>query len=222
MKKVLMFFCFSFWVILLQGQTCGNPGAKLKWLREAGLDKNKIYQWVKNDLAIIQPQKHDTIADIGSYNGYYPSLYSVYSDSAVFYLNDISLDGFVYFDSIQTICKQIKGSNLSNKFIIVHGQDSSTNLQKKLFNKVVLRDVLHHFKLMDVMLEDIKKIMKPKAKLILFEPIRGRSLNEERLCRGAMTIDQLLNLLNKHGFTLVRELPQTDKVSWFEFKLKNE
>lgn len=165
---------------------------------------------------------NDTIADIGSYDGYYPLLYSIFSDSTVFYLNDITSYGFVYFDSIKAVCTKIKGHDLSNKFTIVIGQDSSTKLQDHMFNKVIVRDALHHFKSMDIMLADIKRIMKPKAKLILFEPIRGRNLNTETLCKGAMTADELLNLLIKNGYILIRELPQTIGGSWFEFKLRDE
>jgi len=87
-----------------------------------------------------------------------------------------------------------------------------------MFNKVVIRDALHHFKSMDIMLSDIKRIMKSNAKLILFEPIRGRNINEETLCKGTMTVDELMKLLNKNGFVLAREFPQTIGGSWFEFK----
>lgn len=186
------------------------------------LSKDSIYQRVKNDLEFIQPTRQDTIADIGSYDGYYPSVYSIFSDSIVFYLNDITNVGFVYLDSIKDACKRIRGHDFSNKFTIVIGTDSLTNLQDHLFNKVVVRDALHHFKSKDAMLMDLKRIMKPNAKLILFEPIRGRNLNTATLCKEAMSIEVLLNLLNKNGFTLTRELSQSVGGSWFEFKIIND
>ena len=72
------------------------------------------------------------------------------------------------------------------------------------------------------MLLDIKSIMKPKARLILFEPVRGRNLHSETLCKGAMTAEELLQRLHRNGFTLVRELAQTVGGSWFECKQTNE
>jgi predicted RNA binding protein YcfA (HicA-like mRNA interferase family) len=33
-----------------------------------------------------------------------------------------------------------------------------------------------------------------------------------------MTVDELMKLLNKNGFVLAREFPQTIGGSWFEFK----
>jgi len=205
-------------VLNTYGQTCGNPGARIERLKAAQLSKDSIYNLVKTDLDFIKPIPNDTIADIGSYDGYYPLVYSIFSDSVVFYLNDISSDGFSYFDSIEDICTKIKRHNLSNKFTVVIGNDSSTSLRDHMFNKVVIRDALHHFKSMDIMLSDIKRIMKSNAKLILFEPIRGRNINEETLCKGAMTVDNLIKLLNKNGFVLAREFPQTIGGSWFEFK----
>lgn len=222
MRRLIIFLCFNLWAMHMPAQTCSNPGARLARLRAACFSKDTVYQWIKNDLGFIRPQAGDTIADIGSYDGYYPLLYSVFSDSAVFYLNDITRDGFVYFDSIQAVCATLKGRALSNTFTIVIGQDSSTNLQDHLFDKVVVRDALHHFKSMDTMLADIKRIMKPGARLILFEPIRGRNINTNTLCKGVMTVEQLYSLLNKNGFTLTRELAQTVGGSWFEFKRTNE
>ena len=216
MNIFYIFFCI--WTGLLQGQTCGNPNARLKRLITTH-SKDTIYKWIKTDLEFIQPKKQDTIADIGSYDAYYPCLYSVFADSMVFYLNDINTDGFKSLDSIKAVCTQIKGNEISSKFSIVKGDESSTNLKEHMFNKVVVRDALHHFKFMDVMLEDIKRIMKLNARLILFEPIRGRNKNNESLCKGAMTIEELMKLLNRHGFYLIKELPQTIGGSWFEFKL---
>ncbi|MEC4049825.1 methyltransferase domain-containing protein [Flavobacterium sp. SUN046] len=220
-KIALIFNCFLF-ALYSYGQTCGNPSARLDRLSASHLTKDSIYQWVKTDLDFIQPKQQDTIADIGSYDGYYPLIYSIFSDSTVYYLNDISTKGFVYFDNIKAICTKIKGRDITNKFTIVIGQDDSTNLKDHQFNKVLIRDALHHFKSMDKMLEDIKRIMKPKARLILFEPIRGRNSNTESLCKGAMTVEELLSLLNKNGFILTRELSQNIGGSWFEFKLLND
>ena len=222
MNEIGLISCCILLTVTTSGQTCQNPGARLARLTATHLTKDSIYQRVKNDLEFIQPTGQDTIADIGSYDGYYPSVYSIFSDSIVFYLNDITNIGFVYLDSIKDACKRIRGYDFSNKFTIVIGTDSLTNLQDHLFNKVVVRDALHHFKSKDAMLMDIKRIMKPNARLILFEPIRGRNINTETLCKGAMTVEVLLSLLNKNGFILTRELSQSVGGSWFEFKIIND
>lgn len=222
MNTIGLLFCCILLAPAAGGQTCQNPKARLARLTANHWTKDSIYQRVKNDLDFIRPAPTDTIADIGSFDGYYPSVYSIFSDSVVFYLNDITDAGFANLDSIRAACTRIRGQELTNQFIIVMGRDSSTRLPDRLFNKVVVRDALHHFKSKDAMLSDIKRIMKPQAGLILYEPIRGRNLNNDTLCKGAMTLEELMHLLHQNGFTLIKELPQNIGGSWFEFKQTND
>lgn len=219
MNRIALFLVF----ILLSTETfaqCISPHFRVKELNSKTLTKDSIYAQIKSDLTFIQPTKHDTIADIGSFDGYYPLAYSIFSDSVVFYLNDISNSGFVDFDSIKTICTTFKGQHISNKFKTIIGTDSCTNLPNHLFNKVVIRDALHHFKSMDKMLSDTKRIMKPQATLILFEPIKDQNVKDKKLCYAAMTKDELLKLLSRNGFKLTKEFTREDGRMWFEFKLK--
>jgi|GEM_PF-4868073 ubiquinone/menaquinone biosynthesis C-methylase UbiE len=221
MKKTTLFFVCVLIITTTYSQTCLNPGFNLNGLRSHKPTKDTIYKWRRKELGFIKIKKHDTIADIGSFDGYYPLIYSIFSDSSVFYLNDITQSGFIYYDSIKTICEQIRGSDFTNKFSIVIGNDSSTKLPDHLFNIVIVREALHHFKMKDRMLADIKRIMKSDkdAKLILYEPIRGQSKRED-LCAGAMTKTDLIALLEKNGFVLSKELDDYDR-SWFEFVSKD-
>jgi SAM-dependent methyltransferase len=213
----LILFLFSF---RSSAQVCKNPSSRLNKLKSDLVTKDSVNRWVKNDLAFLQLQAHDTIADIGSYNGYYPSLYSVFSDSVVFYLNDVINDGFAYLDSIQVLCAKIRGSKLSDQFKIVIGSECSSALPSSEFNKVILRDALHHFKNPPVMLQDLKRIMKPQAKLVLFEPIVDTGHYNANLCKGSMTKEVFLKLMTGNGFKLSRELAVADDRYWFEFVIR--
>jgi hypothetical protein len=195
-------------------------------------NKDSVYKRVSKDLDFIQLKVHDTVADIGSYDGYHPSVYSIFSDSVVFYLNDITTTGFTYFDSIQMLCTKIRGTKPTDQFKIQIGTESSTKLPTKLFNKVILRDALHHFRSQDSMLNDIKRIMKPGAKLILFEPLREEGVVNHQLCKGAMTRKELLALMDRNGFGLTINKEGTEqtkmcvlpngKYCWYEFKFSRE
>ena len=218
-RKNIFLLSFIFISLVITSQTCLNPSYKLNKLKSKGLTKDTIYNWVQKDLSFIQLTSHDTIADIGSYNGYYPSLYSVSTDSIVFYLNDIVNDGFVYFDSINTICTKIRGAKMTNEFKIILGENDSTNLPSNTFDKVILRDALHHFKSPLKMLVDIKRIIKPNAKLLLFESIRNPQVANNTLCRGSMTKDELVKLMGENGFLLTRQKFTENDRFWFEFKL---
>ena len=72
------------------------------------------------------------------------------------------------------------------------------------------------------MLTDIKEVMSmhPGARLLLYETIRGGT-NLPNVCRGAMTREELLALLERNEFALTRELRCNDSISWFEFKVKD-
>jgi len=203
--------------VSVSGQVCKNPSSRLNKLRSDLVTRDSINRWVRNDLSFLQLQAHDTIADIGSFNGYYPCLYSVSSDSIVFYLNDVINEGFVYLDSIQAVCAKKRGSKLTNQFKVVIGEETSTNLPSSGFNKVMLRDALHHFKNPAAMLQDIKRIMKLHAKLILFEPIVNPGNSNPNLCRGSMTREVFLKLMEDNGFKLSRELAVADDRYWFVF-----
>jgi hypothetical protein len=222
MNKLAMFFTFILLASTAFSQKCLNAEADLQWLRGYHLNKDSLYRSNKKEFEFIEIKKHDTIADIGSFNGYHPLVYSVFSDSCVFYLNDIQQDGFAYYDSIKNVCEQIRGHSFTNKFSIVIGNDTNTKLPDHLFNIVLVREALHHFKMKDKMLMDIKRIMNPRkeARLILDEPIIGQT-KKENLCPGAMTRDDLLALLDKNGFSLSTEILVGDR-SWFEFVLKEK
>lgn len=220
-RKNTLLFSFLFGSLIITSQTCFNPSFKLNKLKSKGLTKDTIYNWVQKDLSFIQLTSHDTIADIGSYNGYYPSLYSVSTDSIVFYLNDIVNEGFVYFDSINTICTKIRGAKMTNEFKITLGDNDATNLPSHTFNKVILRDALHHFKSPAKMLTDIRRIIKLNGKLLLFESIKNPQLPNSTICRGSMTEDELKKILQENGFVMTRQKFTENDRYWFEFKLIN-
>ena len=201
-------------------QVCKDPSSRLNKLKSDLVTKDSVNRLVENDLDFLQLRAYDTIADIGSFNGYYPSLYSIFSDSVMFYLNDVIHDGFAYFDTIQALCTQKRGNKLTNQFKIILGSENSSNLPSSKFNKVILRDALHHFKNTSAMLRDVKRVMKSKAILVLFEPIVNPGSYNSNLCRGSMTKDVFLKLMEDHGFTINRELAVADDRYWFEFVLK--
>lgn len=216
MKEVISFLFFVILTASVFAQTNG-PGSRFGQLQSSPLTKDSIFKRIKTDLEFINPTPEDTIADIGSYDGFYPCLYSVFSDSICFYLNDLTNEAFIHFDKLKNLSSLKKGDSLTNTFKIILGTDSCTNLPTKRFNKVILRDALHHFNSMDKMLYDIKRIMKPNAQIILFETIKYKEKSQPNLCHGSMTKEELLLLMNNHKLKLIRELELPSGNYWFEF-----
>ena len=215
------FFLISIFFIssIISAQTCLNPSYRLDKLKAKEINKDTIFRWAQNDLLFLELKPHDTIADVGSYNGYYPLIYSVLTDSIVFYLNDIVNEGFVYFDSINSICKNLRGAKFTNKFKIIIGNEDSTNLPTQAFNKVILRDVFHHFKYPLKMFEEIKRIIKPNGKLLVFESTINPNIEDQNLCKGSMTENELTKLFLKNGFSLTKQKHIGNSRFWFEFML---
>jgi SAM-dependent methyltransferase len=204
-KLFLSLICLTIFITVM-AQTKG-PGARIYHLRSANVTRDTIYDRVKDDLAFIQYRVHDTVADVGSYDGYYPAMYSLFSDSVSFYLNDVSDEAITKFDSIKLLCESKLGRKFTNSFKIALGSELSTNLPTHTFDKVILHDALHHFTHMDDMLQDIGRVMKPGAKLLL----------APWLCRGVMTKQAMMSLLHRNGFKLTRERLLPGNKNWFEF-----
>src|ERR1051325_3670768 len=97
MRNVILFLILIL-SARIPAQTRG-PGPRYVLLQPAGITKDSIFTRVKNDLRFIQLKARDTVADIGSYDGYYPCMYSLFSDSVTFYLNDITGEAFTGLDS---------------------------------------------------------------------------------------------------------------------------
>ncbi len=202
-------------------QTCNNQGFRLNRLRAGSITKDTVKLWIENDLEFIKLKPHDTVADIGSFQGYFPATYSIFSDSVVFYLNDVNAEGFEYLDSIKIECERIKGVEVTNQFNVVIGTEYSTELPSNQFNKVVVRDAIHHFKYPDSILIDIKRIMKPNARLIVYEPLKNPEIDNKTLCKGSMTKEEFLELMSKSGFKLTEKRSAGNDRCWFVFKIKD-
>lgn len=193
--KVLLCLCFSLVALISAAQH-----ERLFKLTNPNITPDTIYQRVRYDLEFLNLSVGDTVADIGSYDGYYPAMYSVFSDSVVFFLEDISFYSFEGFDTLKTLCEKAAAKKFTNVFYFCIGTGSNTNLPSKKFNKVLIRDAFHHFEEKEAMLLEIIRVMKPKARLILFEPLVPETGANHSLCAGAMYKTQLFDLLLQNGF----------------------
>jgi 2-polyprenyl-3-methyl-5-hydroxy-6-metoxy-1,4-benzoquinol methylase len=219
MKK----YTFLYLILLLANQIhtqCVNPETRFERLKSRNFTRDSIAIKYKNELDFLNLMPHDTIADVGSYDGYYPSIYAIFTDSISFYLNDITYEGFKNFKALKALCEAKRSQNQTNSFKIIIGNAESTNLPDRFFNKIILRDVLHHCENMSKILEDVKRLMKKETSLFLFEPLKLGNEMDENLCARTMTRDTFLELMNAHNFILNKEMALDENHSWFMFKQK--
>ena len=136
-KNYLTFLvAYSFLISNIHAQ-CTNAHTRIERLNSADFTRDSIAQLHKSELDFLGIEPHDTIADIGSYDGYYPSIYSIFTDSVSFYLNDITYEGFKNFKQINSLCEAKRIEKQSNSFEIVVG-----NFEKRIYQKFITTKLL--------------------------------------------------------------------------------
>jgi ubiquinone/menaquinone biosynthesis C-methylase UbiE len=153
--------------------------------------------------ADFQPQ--DTIADIGASEGWLDVAFGIYKDSLHFYLENIDSTNIKNERLEKTIkdFAQVKGSQITCHYTFSFGSEKNTDLPSNYFNKVLLVDTYHHFSFRKEMLTDIKRILKPKGKLIIYEVLARKEGDIYKPCRTMIyTKDQIVSYICSNGFNL--------------------
>jgi SAM-dependent methyltransferase len=136
-------------------------------------------------LNVIDFKKKDTIVSIGVGSGSQEFLFSVFTDSITFYLEDLDTS-CITTDKIKNIYlphySAIKGRALTNNFIVSTGTDTTVNLNNNTADKVLIFNVYHHFSNDIAMVKECKRILKPNGKLIIHEAILRRNRSSFRFC----------------------------------------
>ena len=219
-KNYLAFLVAYFFLISSVHAQCTNDHTRIERLKSANFTRDSIAQQYKNEIDFLGIMPHDTIADIGSYDGYYPSVYAIFSDSVSYYLNDITYEGFKNFKQINSLCEAKRIQKQSNSFKIALGNEETTNLPNVQYDKIIMRDALHHCKNMAKILEDVQRLMKKETRLFIFEPIRMGNKMDENLCKNAMPKSVFLQLMDAHNFILKKEFALDENHYWFMFEQK--
>lgn len=91
-------------------------------------------------LDTINFQKGEIIADIGASSGYIEGMLSVFHDSLTFYIQDIdtAVCNKREIDKTMAFYEEVRNTPITNKFFIVNGTDTDTNLPDSTFDKIFL------------------------------------------------------------------------------------
>lgn len=195
MKKILIVFYLIFFLSEADAQKNDNPAFFLKTSRkkiEVIVDAAKFYPG-------------ETIADIGAGLGWLDAAIGIYKDSLNFFLEDID-SSFLTKSRLQEALKEYakeKESPITCSYTYVIGTEQSTLLPDTTFDKVLLIDTYHHLTHRDEMMRDIFRILKPGGKLIVHEPVAGRSGVIYKPCNSLIqTTDELISYIRECGFDL--------------------
>jgi ubiquinone/menaquinone biosynthesis C-methylase UbiE len=147
----------------------------------------------------------DTIADIGTADGWFAAALSVYSDSLVFYLEDIdsTLWNRQRFDAAVKRFSLLSKTNGSHQYHYVKGTETSTELPEKKFHTVLIIDTFHHFNNPDEMLSDVVALLKPGGKIAILEALARKPGDIHHGCGSRIFSEsEIASRMRSHGMEL--------------------
>jgi ubiquinone/menaquinone biosynthesis C-methylase UbiE len=142
----------------------------------------------------------DKVADVGCGEGFN-------QDSLNFYLQDIDstrLRKEKFCVDLKAFSKA-KGRETTCSYTPIIGSEKSTRLPTDYFDKVLLIDIFHHLSEPDHILSDLKRILKQRGKIIVFEVIGRRPGDIYKGCgKVIFTKDQIVTSFTRNGFHIDR------------------
>jgi ubiquinone/menaquinone biosynthesis C-methylase UbiE len=130
----------------------------------------------------------DTIADIGTADGWFAAALAAYADGVTFYLEDI--DSTVWnrgtFDSAFYHFASKINRTPHHQFYFVRGTETSTRLPPGIFDMVMIIDTYHHFSNRDAMLTDAVGLLRPGGKIIIMEALARKPGDVHHGCRKSI------------------------------------
>ncbi len=160
-------------------------------------------------------QTRDIIADVGAGDGLFDAGISIFTDSLIFYMEDIDSNAFNQnkFDRAIQFYSSVKKRRITNSFIPSLGKEKSTELQPGIFDKVLIIDTYHHFSYRDEMIHDINRIIKPGGELFIYDVLARKEGDMHPVCQTTIYLkEDILAQIQAHGF-IIKDLIKLKKAS---------
>lgn len=156
------------------------------------------------ELAILNLQPGDVVADVGGSNGYRMAMFAVLYDSLTIYIQDI--DSLCLNAKEWTAVRQyyegIKGRSLGCDFHLVLGEPQASHLPEASIDKLLVTASYHHFGDPVAMLADLRTKLRPGGRIYLIENVvRKAGKRRPRLCDDPLqTAEGLRQDFERQGF----------------------
>jgi len=120
----------------------------------------------------IKFKKGEIIADIGAGNGYIEAMLSIYYDSLTFYIQDIdtAVCNQETVDEVVKFYEEVNGKPFTNKFIVVNGTDTETNLPDSTFDKILMLSTYQYLKEPNKFILDVREKLKDDGLFYVINP----------------------------------------------------
>jgi len=109
------------------------------------------------------------IASIGAGNGIFELAISCFAPGIHWCLQEIDTSRLYQFDQVLRYFTELKGSPIEGTYEHVVGAPTSTNLPRNTFDRILMINVFHELENPEPIVADIKKCLKPHAKLVIME-----------------------------------------------------
>lgn len=163
------------------------------------LERNSRPQEENTGLAIskLPITTNSVVADIGAGTGYYTFRIAAKAPQGKVYAVEIQDDAIKYL-------KDRSKKQKHNNVIIVKGGEQSPNLPDNTIDLAMMVDVYHELLFPHEMLQNIRRSLKPKGKLLLLE-YRAEDSKVEIKALYKMSVVQVNKELIANGFHLVQD-----------------
>jgi ubiquinone/menaquinone biosynthesis C-methylase UbiE len=169
------------------------------------------------------------VADVGAGSGALTVIMATQLDSCSVYIQDIDRDVLQQKNVDKMIAYYSKqlGYKLGvrNQFRPVYGSTTQSNLPDGALDVIYANATMHAFTEPDVMLQDLRKKLKPTGKIFIRDSFRDDH-NESQYCsdskcgRPLYTISEFLAKMTKNGYQLIKQSSDISGYPVFGFTLE--
>jgi len=170
----------------------------------------------------IEFRKGEIIADIGAGNGYIEAMLSMFHDSLTIYIQDIdtSVCNQTAIDEVVDFYQEVNDRPFTNKFIVVNGTDTDTNLPDSTFDKILMLWTYSYLKEPYVFIKDVRDNLKDDGLFYVINPTQDedeytKSIRQKYGWNASPLEKQITNIIDC-GFELVRISRNYDVVGYHQ------
>jgi ubiquinone/menaquinone biosynthesis C-methylase UbiE len=156
-------------------------------------------------------KQQEVVADIGAGAGSFERALSKYCDSLEVFVNDIDASVLEPLNTQLILLETLDKKNIA--YTTVLGNDTSTNLPSRKFDKLIVKNAFHHFQCPVEMLEDFKRVLKKKGRIYIVDVLKEEA-GEKPACALFLSRRDFLRYFDDNGFYLARE----EKLDYMNFR----
>ena len=190
-------------------------------------NRDEIFELFEKDFQNYDIRSGDVVGEVGAASGWLEGVFSVFSDSVTYYVQDID-SVFLNKTQLDAVVKHFSAQRTepqSNSFHYVLGEYDKTNLPDTTFDLIIINNTFHEFTEVDAMMKDILKKLKPDGKVIIHEVFTNalKKVNHGGCEIPAYTVEKVEELLAPSGLYLTHmNQPKYSIENYLTFKADKE